>query len=165
MSSLNKVMLIGNLTRDPETRAFTNGGKVAKFGLAVNERRKNQEGVWEKKPLFLDCEAFNRGDRGTLADRVEQYLRKGSFVFIEGRLQMDEWDDKTTGQKRTKLKIVVDNFEFLDRREDTTGGSYQRPAAAPARRPAAPAESYDTGPEPEMDAPAANRGGEEDIPF
>src|SRR6266478_4660610 len=77
MANLNKVMLIGRLTRDPEARTFANGGKVTKFGFAVNNSKKNpQTGQWEDVPVFLDCEAFNRGDNGTLADRIETTLRK-----------------------------------------------------------------------------------------
>jgi single-strand DNA-binding protein len=166
MANLNKVMLIGRLTRDPEARMFSNGGKVAKFGFAVNNRKKNaQTGQWEDEPVFLECEVFNRGDNGTLADRVEQTVRKGQQIFIEGHLKLDQWNDKTTGDKRSMLKIVVDNFQYLERREDGGGGggSYQR-SSAPSRRPVGPSQDYEHPPE--MEAPAA--GGptpEEDIPF
>jgi single-strand DNA-binding protein len=165
MANLNKVMLIGRLTRDPETRAFANGGKVTHFGFAVNNRRKNpQSGQWEDEPVFLDCDAFNRGEKGTLADRVEQYLRKGQQVFIEGHLKLEQWDDKQTGQKRSKLKIIVDNFEFLERREEGAGGgSYQRSPAAPSRPAAPPGDEYDNSPDPEP--PAAAQPRDEDIPF
>jgi len=169
MANLNKVMLIGRLTRDPEARMFSNGGKVTKFGFAVNNRRKNnQTGQWEDEPVFIDCEAFNRGDNGTLADRVEQTLRKGHQIFIEGHLKLDQWDDKTTGQKRSQLRVVVDNFQYLERREEGMGGAPMQRSSAPAggtRRPSAPADDYGAPPEPEMDMPAAGRGGEEDIPF
>jgi single-strand DNA-binding protein len=88
MANLNKVMLIGRLTRDPEMRTFSNGGKVAKFGFAVNNRRKNQQtGQWEDEPVFVDVEAFNRGENGKQADLVEQYLTKGRQVFIEGNFR------------------------------------------------------------------------------
>ena len=81
MANLNKVMLIGRLTRDPEVRTFANGGKVAKFGFAVNNRKKNQPtGQWEDEPVFLDVEAFNRENGRKLADLVEQYLKKGDQV-------------------------------------------------------------------------------------
>src|SRR5215831_14371748 len=82
MANLNKVMLIGRLTRDPEMRTFSNGGKVAKFGFAVNNRKKNQQtDQWEEEPVFLDCEAFNRGETGKLADNVERFLHKGSQAY------------------------------------------------------------------------------------
>jgi len=140
MASLNKVMLIGRLTADPEVRTFATGGKVAKMRFVVNNRKKNaQSGQWEEVPMFIDCEAFNRGDFGKTADIVEQYLRKGSQIFVEGRLELDQWDDKTTGQKRSKHKIVVDNIQFLDGgRQDGDGGEggEARPRRRrPSRRP------------------------------
>src|SRR6266478_3100084 len=111
MANLNKVMLIGRLTRDPEVRTFPNGGKVAKLGFAVNNRRKNSStGQWEDEPVFLDVEVFNRGEAGRQADLVEQSLRKGHQVFIEGHLQLDQWTSQD-GQKRSKLKVVVENFQ------------------------------------------------------
>src|ERR1051325_3623471 len=139
MANLNKVMLIGRLTRDPEVRMFQNGGKVAKFGFAVNNRRKSpQSGQWEDEPVFLECEAFNRGETGKLADLIEQYLHKGNQAYVEGHLKLDQWDDKTTGDKRQKIKIVVDNVQFLEPRRDGQGGSggytprrQESPAAAP----------------------------------
>ena len=134
MANLNKVMLIGRLTRDPEVRVFSNGGKVAKFGFAVNNRKKNQStGQWEDEPVFIDCDVFNRGEFGKKADLAEQYLAKGRQVFIEGHLQLDNWTAQD-GQKRSKLKVVVDNFEFLEPRGDGQGG--QSRGAGPARQPA-----------------------------
>jgi single-strand DNA-binding protein len=164
MADVNKVILIGRLTRDPEVRTFGSGGRVANFGFAVGSRRKNpQTGQWEDgETMFIDCEAFNKGDFGHLADRVEQYLRKGSQVYLEGRLRLDQWDDKATGQKRSKHKMVVDNMQFLDTRqggEAGEGGGMARPAAranGPAARPAA-APAYDEEP--------AGGGSNEDIPF
>jgi single-strand DNA-binding protein len=158
MANLNKVMLIGRLTRDPEVRIFQNGGKVAAFGFAVNNRRKNQQtGQWEDEPVFLDCEAFNRGEFGKTADLIEQYLRKGYQAYIEGHLKLDQWNDKTTGDKRQKLKIVVDNVQFLEPRRDGQGGPAPRRQDAPP-----PSQDYDPGPEPmPMDAPPQDK----DIPF
>src|SRR5438034_8053165 len=90
MANLNKVMLIGRLARDPEVRTFANGGKVAHFGFAVNNRKKNQQsGQWEEVPVFVDVDAFNRGETGKKADLIEQYVRKGHQIFIEGHLQLD----------------------------------------------------------------------------
>ena len=90
MANLNKVMLIGRLTRDPEMGTFSNGGSVAKFGFAVNNRKKNQStGQWEDEPVFLDMEAFNRETGRKLADLVEQYLKKGHQVYLEGSLKLD----------------------------------------------------------------------------
>jgi single-strand DNA-binding protein len=166
MANLNKVLLIGRLTRDPEMRTFSTGGKVAKFGFAVNNRRKNaQSGQWEDDPVFLDVEAFNRGESGRqLADLVEQYLKKGHQAYVEGHLQLDQWTSKE-GEKRQKLKIVLDNLQFLEPRSDGTGG--ERMARSPAGRPqaAAPRGDYD---EPMGDpGPSSHggNGGDPDIPF
>src|SRR5262245_42184772 len=136
MANLNRVMLIGRLTRDPELRTFGNGGRVAKFGFAVNNRKKNQQtGQWEDDAVFLDCEAFNRGTPESpgrkLADLVEQYLSKGRQVFIEGHLRLDQWTSNQDGQKRQKLMVVVDDLQFLDSRQDGPGaGASGRSAGA-----------------------------------
>jgi single-strand DNA-binding protein len=166
MANLNKVMLIGRLTRDPESRTFANGGKVTNFGFAVNNNKKNpQTGQWEDVPVFIDCKIFNRGETGKEADRLEQTVRKGQQIFIEGHLTFEQWDDKTTGAKRSVLKVIVDNFQYLERREDGAGGgSFQRPAATP-RRTAEPGDDYDHGPEPEMESQAPQRAPDADIPF
>jgi single-strand DNA-binding protein len=162
VANVNKVILVGRLTRDPETRSFSTGGKVAKFGFAVNNRKKNsQTGQWEEVPVYVECEAFNRGDYGKLADTVEQYLRKGAQTYIEGHLHLDQWDDKQTGQKRSMLKVVVDVLQFLDSRPADGGGR------GPSRA-SAPADSYNESlGEPEPSAPGGGGGGgaNEDIPF
>jgi single-strand DNA-binding protein len=164
MANLNKVMLIGRLTRDPETRSFATGGKVANFGFAVNNRRKNAStGDWEDEPVFLDIEVFNRGDTNKLADRVEQTLRKGQQIFIEGHLRFDQWTGQD-GQKRSKIKVRMDNFQYLDPRADGgggEGGSRYSASAPAARKPAAPA-AYQG--EPDAAEPADARSDEE-IPF
>ena len=137
MANLNKVMLIGRLTRDPEVRTFSNGGKVAKFGFAVNNRKKNQQtGQWEDEPVFLDVEAFNRGEFGKQADLVEQYLVKGRQVFIEGHLRLDQWEKD--GQKRSRLVIVLDNMQFLEPRPEGASGGDSMGTRAP--RTSAPAQ-------------------------
>jgi single-strand DNA-binding protein len=157
MANLNKVMLIGRLTRDPEVRAFTNGGKVASFGFAVNNRRKNQQtGQWEEVPVFIDVKAFNRETGRKLADLVEQYLRKGQQVYIEGHLILEEWVGKEDGKKQSKLRVVVEDLQFLERREDG-GGGMARPAAraaVPASRGGfdEPGAEEGIGPEPEQEA-------------
>ena len=165
MANLNKVILIGRLTRDPETRSFPSGGMVTKFGFAVTNRRKNsQTGQWEDEPMFIDVEVYNRGEFGKLADLVRDRCHKGSQIMIEGRLHLDQWDDKNTGQKRSKHKIVVDNVQLLDPRPAGAGGAggddmggesgsgYDNRNRAPARPPA---NDFD-------DAPAQSEG---DIPF
>lgn len=168
MANLNKVMLIGRLTRDPEVRMFSNGGKVAKFGFAVNNRRKNQQtGQWEDEPVFVDVEAFNRGERGRQADLVEQYLHKGNQVFIEGHLKLDQWTSQD-GQKRSRLLIVLDDMQFLEPRSDQPRAPGMASSAGPARRPSP--GGYSTGDDhggdepPPLDPPPPGRSDEE-IPF
>lgn len=131
MANLNKVMLIGRLTRDPEPIQMQGSNAGAKFGFAVNNRKLNRDTQqWEDVPVFIDVEIWNRGENKQ-ADRVLQTLRRGQQVFIEGHLKMDQWEDKNGGGKRSKLLVVVETFQYLERRED--GGEGQaRPAARPA---------------------------------
>ncbi len=164
MANFNRVILIGRLTRDPEVRTFSNGGKVAKFGFAASPfRKKNQQtGQWEDEPMFIDVEAFNRGENGTLANRVEQYCRKGSLICIEGKLHLDTWDDKTTGQKRQKHKIVVDTMELLETRAEAEARRGRAPAAAPA---ASSGDGYSESYGPGEETPPSGGGAGEEIPF
>lgn len=170
MANLNKVMLIGRLTRDPESRTFSNGGKVTKFGFAVNNRRRNNAtGEWEDDPVFLDVDVFNRGETGKLADRAEQF-RKGQQIFIEGHLKLDQWTTQDN-QKRSKITVVVDNFQYLEPRADggvgDDGGRMPQRSVAPMTRRSAAAPAPMNGgyddPGPDLEPP--NRGGEEEIPF
>jgi single-strand DNA-binding protein len=108
MANLNKVMLLGNLTRDPELRHTPKGSAVADLGLAVNRKVQDGNGGWKDETTFVDVTVW-----GASAENANKYLTKGRGVFVEGRLQMDVWDDKATGQKRTKLKVVADNLQFL----------------------------------------------------
>lgn len=169
MANLNKVMLIGRLTRDPEVRTFSNGGKVAKLGFAVNNKRRNAtSGEWEDEPVFLDVDAFNRGEMGKLADRVEQYLHKGMQIFIEGHLKLDQWTTQD-GQKRSKLAVVMENFQFLEPRQEGAGeGGSHSPRASggpPQRRPAPPRETHAGGHDEPPGDLEPQQGRDEDIPF
>ena len=116
--SFNKVILLGNLTRDVEIRAMPSGLSVGSFGVAVNERFKDREGNWQERATFIDCEIF-----GARAEAMAKYLTKGSPVFLEGRLRLDQWEDRNGGGKRSKLKVVVDNFEFVGGGRESGGGS------------------------------------------
>ncbi|MEZ6142506.1 MAG: single-stranded DNA-binding protein [Zavarzinella sp.] len=122
MANLNRVILIGRLTRDPEVRTFANGGKVAKFSFAVSGRKKTASG-WEDDPMFIDVEVFSRGDYTTLVDTVEQKCQKGTQLCLEGKLLLDKWDDKKTGEKRSKHKVVAENIQLFDPRSAGGGGS------------------------------------------
>jgi single-strand DNA-binding protein len=119
MASYNKVILMGNLTRDPELR-YTQGANstaVCKVGLAVNRRYKNQQGEWVEKPTFVDVTIF--GNRG---EAFEKFHRKGATAFIEGRLELDTWEDKNSGQKRSKLYVIAENWEFAGGGRGEGGG-------------------------------------------
>jgi single-strand DNA-binding protein len=166
MANLNKVMLIGRLTRDPEIRTFSNGGKVAAFGFAVNNRKKNaQTGQWEDEPCYVDVKAFNREKGRQLADLAEQYLHKGDQAYIEGHLVFEQWEKD--GQKRSVLKVVLDEVQFLQPKPTgatSDGGGYSRPAAARSSvgnsSSSNGAEHYD---EPASVEPPAER--DQEIPF
>lgn len=163
MANVNKVILVGRLTRDPETRTFSNGGKVASFGFAVSNRRKNsQTGNWEDEPMFIDCKAFNRGDSGRLADTVEQYLRKGSLAYLEGKLHLESWDDKQTGAKRSKHALYVDVMQMLDTRGGGGGGPRQSQAA---HGPDSYNDSHGGDDDGSAPSPATGGPAEESIPF
>jgi single-strand DNA-binding protein len=153
MAYLNKVFLIGNLTRDPELRVTPKGTSICQFGIAVNRQFKDESGATRDETTFVDIEAW--GKQGEL---VSKYLTKGSLAMVEGRLKLDQWDDKTSGQKRSKMKVVLDNVQFLSTRGGAgggggggsgggfapgggdEGGDSSRPAP---RAPAAPRESLD----------------------
>jgi|TARA_B100000029_G_scaffold483259_1_gene534269 single-strand DNA-binding protein len=156
MANFNKVILVGNLTRDPELRHIPSGTAVTDLGLAVNrnwtDRNTNQK---NEETTFVDITCWGR-----TAEIACEYLRKGRPVLIEGRLQMDSWDDRETGQKRTKLKVVCDNLQMLGGRGDGNsgggggGGGYYE--SAPQSAPSEPA--------PVAENPAANPPDDE-VPF
>lgn len=162
MASYNKVILLGNLTRDPELRYTPKGQAVAKLGLAVNRSYKTDTGETKEEVTFIDIESW-----GKQAELIGQYLRKGSPLFVEGRLRLDQWDDKNTGQKVTKLKVVMENFQFVGGNRGAEGGPGPgpgpghsgAPSSPPPRpaRPSAPAGSSDGG-----EGPAAEV---DDVPF
>jgi len=147
MANLNKVMLIGRLTRDPEIKEFSNGGKVANIGFAVNNRRKNQQsGQWEEVPVWVNLKAFNRESGRKLADLVEKYLRKGQQAYVEGHLVLEEWAGKEDGKKQSKMVVYVDEIEFLGKREDGPADSPELKEPAAAKPAGAGGEGIDEVP-------------------
>ena len=149
MASFNKVILMGNLTRDPELRYTPKGTAIAKVGLAVNRVWTNEAGEKKEEVTFVDVDIFGR-----TAENVGQYMRKGRPMLVEGRLKLDQWDDKQTGQKKSKLGVVAETVQFL-------GGA---PGAGEAAAPAAPRAARPAA------APAAEAGDSEpphddDVPF
>ena len=139
MASFNKVILIGNLTRDPELRYTPKGTAIAKVSLAINRVWTNEAGEKKEEVTFVDVDVF-----GKAADTVGQYMKKGSSMMVEGRLKLEQWDDKQTGQKRQRLGVVSESFQFLGSKEPSTS-----PAPQPRTRPAA--ESPTPKAEPESD--------------
>jgi single-strand DNA-binding protein len=118
MANLNRVLLIGNLTRDPEVRYTPKGTAVTEIGLAVNRIYSGEDGEKKEETTFVDVTLWARQ-----AEIAGQYLRKGRPVFIEGRLQLDTWDDKQTGQKRSRLRVVAENLQLLGSRPEGEGSS------------------------------------------
>ena len=155
MAYLNKVFLIGNLTRDPELRTTPKGTAICQFGIAVNRQFKDDSGATRDETTFVDIEAW--GKQGEL---VAKYLNRGSLAMVEGRLKLDQWEDKQSGQKRSKLKVVLDNVQFLTSRGGAGGGG-GGPAPAGDEGSSAP-----SGGGFKKSAPApAPEGGDEDVPF
>jgi single-strand DNA-binding protein len=153
MANLNRVLLIGNLTRDPDVRYTPKGTAVADIGLAVNRVFTGEDGEKREEVTYVDVVLWSR-----LAEIAEQYLKKGRPVFIEGRLQLDSWDDKQTGQKRSRLRVVAENLQLLGSRgEGEAGGT----GGAPAPRRSAPAPAPKPNPprDPDLDTEP------DDIPF
>lgn len=157
MASFNKVILVGNLTRDPELRYTPKGTAIARIGLAVNRKYKDANGQLQEEVSFIDADAWS-----SQAETIAQYMRKGSPLLIEGRLKQDSWEDKQTGQKRTALRVVVENFQFLGggQRSGESAPSGAAPAAPRPARPAAPQAAEAPAPEA---SPAPEEG--DDIPF
>ena len=136
--SINRVAISGNLTRDAELRTTQSGMSILDFGVAVNDRRKNQQtGEWEDCPNFVDCTVF-----GTRAEKLQPYLAKGSKVALEGKLRYSSWE--SNGQRRSKLDVIVDDLEFMSsRRDDAVSGYAPQPVQAPAPVIDAAASVYD----------------------
>jgi single-strand DNA-binding protein len=153
MASFNKVILMGNLTRDPELRYTPKGTAIAKVGLAVNRVWTNEAGEKKEEVTFVDVDIFGR-----TAENVGQYMRKGRPILVEGRLKLDQWDDKQTGQKRSRLGIVAETVQFLGSAPGSEGGAPSTPRAA---RPAAAAAAAPAAEPVEGDGPPEN----DDVPF
>jgi single-strand DNA-binding protein len=151
MASFNKVILVGNLTRDPELRYTPKGTAIAKIGLAVNRQWTSEGGEKKEEVTFVDVDIFGR-----TAENVAQYMRKGRPILIEGRLKLDQWDDKQTGQKRSRLGVVAETVQFLGSPAGNDGGAPAPRAARPAAAGNAPASEPIDG-----DAPPES----DDVPF
>ena len=150
MANFNKVIIAGNLTRDPELRYTPKGMAIAKLGLAINRKWTNEAGETKEEVTFVDVDAFGRQ-----AETIGQYLKKGRPILIEGRLKLDQWDDKATGQKKSKLGVILDNFQFLDSGNREGGGAGGIPSG-----PSAPSSA----PRPSRPAPPSAPAADADVP-
>ncbi|WP_428937913.1 single-stranded DNA-binding protein [Fontivita pretiosa] len=172
MANYNRVILCGNLTRDPQLRYLPSQTAVADFGIACNRRFKTASGEDREEVMFIDCAAFGRQ-----AEIINQYCQKGRLILIEGRLKLDTWEDKQGGGKRSKHSVVVENFQLLGNRADAgnaaSGGPPDADVSAPPRqgRPAParpPVTDRAAPPQPAPDQPFppdAQEFKEDDIPF
>jgi|SRR6185503_1685332 single-strand DNA-binding protein len=154
MASFNKVILAGNLTRDPELRYTPKGTAVCRFGLAVNRNWTSETGEKKEEVTFVDIDAFGRQ-----AEVVAQYMKKGRPFLLEGRLKLDQWEDKNTHQKQTKLRVVLESFSFID---GGRGGDNAGPAPLPPRPGAAPASQAPASAPADAEPPPP---GDDDVPF
>ena len=123
MANLNKVLLLGNLTRDPELRHTPKGTAVAELGIALKRRTQDGNGGWKDETTYVDVTTW-----GSSAENAHKYLSKGRAIMIEGRLHLDTWEDKETGQKRNKLKVVAENIQFLPDGKCKSSSSDREPA-------------------------------------
>jgi len=151
MANFNKVILLGNLTRDPELRYTPKGMAIAKIGLAINRNWTSESGEKKEEVTFVDVDIFGR-----TAENVAQYMKKGRPIMIEGRLRLDQWDDKQTGQKRSRLGVVAETVQFLGSPSGGSGGGDG--GEAPRRSAPASAPAPSSAPEPDMPS-------DDDVPF
>ena len=164
MPSLNKVMLMGNLTRDPELRVTPKGTPICQFSLAINRKFKLESGESREEVIFVDIEAW-----GKQGETIAKFVTKGRPLFVEGRLKLDQWEDKNTKEKKSKMRVVLEQFEFLG---DSRGGG----GGGGGSGGGAPSGEYDqtSSPSPERHAPpprsasakpASPENLDEDVPF
>ncbi len=149
MRGFSKAIITGNLTRDPELRTTPNGASVCSFSVAVNRVYKDASGEQREDVSFIDCSAWGR-----LGEMINQYAKKGSGVLVSGRLDQRSWEDKTTGQKRSRVEIVVEDFNFAGSGNRDGGNSYSSSSSADS---ATPSDIPDDIPEGEIDL--------SDVPF
>jgi single-strand DNA-binding protein len=166
MPNLNKVMLMGNITRDPEVRYTPKGTAVTDISLAVNRSYTLDDGERREETTFVDVTYWGRQ-----AEVIGEYMKKGRPIYVEGRLQLDQWEDKNTGQNRSRLKIVGDNFQFLGGRDGNSGGGegqQQQSAPPQQQQQAPPQQQQQSSPPPGQQQPTGYepiQDGDDDIPF
>jgi single-strand DNA-binding protein len=157
--NLNRVQLAGRLTRDPENRYTASGVAIADFSIAVSRSWKNDRGEKVEETDFIDCTAFSK-----TAEIIQEHLHKGSPIYVEGRLKLDQWQDKTTNQPRSKIKVIIESMQFVGPRQtEATAATPPQRQATPVPRPAAARPVAKSQPIPDRDLdPAAEP---DDVPF
>ena len=160
MANLNKVMLIGNLTRDPELRHTPKGTAVSEISMAINRVWNNDQGQKQEETTFVEVTLWGRQ-----AELAQQYLTKGRPVYIEGRLNLDTWDDKETGKKRSKLRVIGENMQFLSSGTGTGGGGGSSERSSQASSPSQRQSSPQGSPQGASAAPTDDYPEDDDIPF
>ncbi len=160
MANLNKVQLIGNLTRDPELRHTPKGTAVSEISLAINRVWNNDQGQKQEETTFVEVTLWGRQ-----AELAQQYLTKGRPVYIEGRLQLDSWDDKETGKKRSKLRVIGENMQFLDSKGGGGGGNNSGGGNSERSQASSAPQQRSGPPQGASPAPADDFQEEDDIPF
>ena len=160
MANFNKVYLIGNLTRDPELRVTPKGTAICQFGIAVNRQFKDESGALRDDTTFVDIEAW-----GKQAETISKYMTKGRPLFIEGRLKLDQWEDKNSGQKRSRMKVVLEGFQFLGGGQRDGGGGAGAGGSAAGGEEGSSPERYSPPPRSGGAKPASTESLDEDVPF
>ena len=159
MPSLNKVLLMGNLTRDPELRVTPKGTPICQFSLAINRQFKMESGESREEVIFVDIEAW-----GKQGETIAKYMTKGRPLYVEGRLRLDQWEDKNTKEKRSRMKVVLEQFQFLG--DSRGGGAGGAPASAGEFDQTATPERHSPPPRTGGPKPAAPQENlDEDVPF
>ncbi len=167
MASLNRVILIGNLTHDPQLKNLQSGTSVTNFRLAMNRRYRDKQGQDQEESCFVDVEVFGRQ-----AETVDQYLSKGSPALVEGRLRYDQWEDRDSGEKRSKLLVRADRVQFLGGGRGSGGAvnegdqTYEKTySGAPQPGPSGPAESSGGAADAGGETQPGTEDSQDDIPF
>lgn len=164
--SVNRVTMLGNLTKDVEIKFTPSNTAVGNFGIALNREWKTPDGQTREEVTFVDCEAW-----GKAAELLQKYTKKGSKIYLEGRLKLDTWKDKTDGSNRSKLKVVIEEFTFLDSKSNGPGGGNEQPggyASEESSGGGGGGGGYSSEPPARSSrpaAPAAAQVSEADIPF
>jgi len=158
MPSLNKVLLMGNLTRDPELRVTPKGTSICQFSLAINRQFKMESGESREEVIYVDVEAW-----GKQGETIAKYVTKGRPLYVEGRLRLDQWEDKNTKEKRSRMKVVLEQFQFLG--DSRGGGGAPGGGGEPGMDQTASPERHSPPPRSASNRPASTENLDEDVPF